>query len=330
LSSYENGKEPPEPTLVALAEALQFPPEFFTRPDVAALSDEPISFRSLSRMTAAQRHAALSAGELALELSLWIDKRFTLPQPTLPDLREMGAEAAAAELRAKWGLGERPIRNVIHLAESQGVRVFSLDVKTSSVDAFSFWQNGTPFAFLNTQKSGERSRFDVAHELGHLVLHQHGSPQGQEAEQQADAFASAFLMPEASVKAAAPSFVTLDALVKLKQFWQVSVSALLVRLHRVGIVSDWQYRSLFMDASQRGYRSKEPAPIKRETSQLLSKVFATLRAEGKGRPFIANELGIAPEQLDSLVFGLVMLPLNGAASTTGQDRPRPAWLKLVK
>ena len=81
------------------------------------------------------------------------------------------------------------------------------------VDAFSMWRQETPFVFLNTQKSAERTRFDAAHELGHLVLHRHGSPQGQDAEREANAFASAFLMPRASVLANAPRMATLDHLI---------------------------------------------------------------------------------------------------------------------
>jgi Zn-dependent peptidase ImmA (M78 family)/DNA-binding XRE family transcriptional regulator len=316
LSAFENGEyDPPAGTLEKLAEALGFPTEFFSRPEVVPLATEPVSFRSLSKMTAAERDSALSAGQLALELSRWIDTKFTLPAADVPDLREMAPEAAAAELRERWRLGERPIRNTIHTAEARGVRVFSLDVKASSVDAFSFWQGATPFVFLNTQKSGERSRFDLAHELGHLVLHRHGSPQGQQAEQAADQFASAFLMPRGAVLATAPRFVTIDGLVQLKRVWQVSAAALLVRLHRVGLVSDWQYRSLAIELSQRGYRTKEPSPIPRESSQLLTKVFGLLRTEGKGRSFIARELGIAPSELDALVFGLVISPITGGGGT---------------
>lgn len=90
-------------------------------------------------------------------------------------------------------------------------------VDAAEVDAFSMWRQSTPFVFLNTKKSAEHSRFDAAHELGHLVLHRHGSPQGREAEREANAFASAFLMPRASVLAYAPRMATIDHLIKLKK-----------------------------------------------------------------------------------------------------------------
>ena len=62
----------------------------------------------------------------------------------------------------------------------------------------------------DTNKTAEHSRFDAAHELGHLVLHRHGPPRGIEAERQANAFASAFLMPHGSVFPRAPKFPTYD------------------------------------------------------------------------------------------------------------------------
>src|SRR4029077_3081434 len=119
----------------------------------------------------------------------------------------------------------------------KGVRVFSLSLDAAEVDAFSMWRQRTPFVFLNTKKSAEHSRFDAAHELGHLVLHRHGSPQGREAEREANAFASAFLMPRATVLANMPRLATVDRLIKLKKYWAVSVAALAYRLHAVGVLS---------------------------------------------------------------------------------------------
>ena len=191
--------------------------------------------------------------------------------------QEGNAEAAADLLRSHWGLGELPIKNVVHQLESKGVRVFSLSVDAFEVDAFSMWRENTPFVFLNTKKSAEHSRFDAAHELGHLVMHRHGAPQGQDAERQANTFSSAFLMPHANVLANAPRFATVDTLVKLKKYWTVSVAALAYRLHMVGILSDWHYRTLCIQIASRGYRKQEPDEAQRETSQVLEKVFRLLQ-----------------------------------------------------
>ncbi len=316
VSAYEKGEfGPDDARLTTLASALKFPVLFFFGDDLDEPTPDIASFRALSKMTAGQRDSALGAGAIALMLNGWIEARFELPAPDLPDLsREDDPEAAARTLRQQWGLGELPVKNMVHLLEAKGVRVFSLSIDAAEVDAFSMWRQSTPFVFLNTKKSAEHSRFDAAHELGHLVLHRHGSPQGREAEREANAFASAFLMPKASVLAYAPRMATLGHLVKLKKFWNVSVAALTYRLHAVGVLSDWHYQSLYIEMSSRGYRKSEPDPSQRETSQMLQKVFAALRDESISKGDIATELSVSAEELDQLVFGLALTGLSGGGT----------------
>jgi Zn-dependent peptidase ImmA (M78 family) len=314
---------PSESTIADLARILRFPIEFFSGASLEVPSTDSASFRALSSMTAAQRDSALGAGALAIELSEWIDARFNLPPPGLPDLRGYGAEAAADAVRGAWGLGERAVRNMVHTLEAKGVRVFSLVQECKDVDAFSYWRKQTPYVFLNTMKSAERSRFDAAHELGHLLLHRHGAPQGREAEQEADAFASAFLMPRGSVLASGARCPSVDQLVKLKQNWNVSVAALAHRLHATALMSDWHYRTTCIEIAQRGYRRNEPNGIPRETSQLLQKVFRALRDDGVPKSEVARQLHLQPSEVDSLVFGLVMTPVDGgAAGSTGVRKGR--------
>lgn len=320
VSAYENGEFTPDPERrEQLAKVLRFPVSFFAGDDLEQLAPDIASFRALSKMTAAKRDMALGAGTIALLLNNWIERRFELPQPSLPDLsQEGGPEAAAAAMRQLWNLGELPVKNMVHLLELRGVRVFSLAIDAREVDAFSMWHDSKPFIFLNTMKSAEHSRFDAAHELGHLVLHRHGEPQGQEAEREAHAFAAAFLMPRGSVLANAPKFATVDHLVQLKKYWTVSVAALAYRLHAVGALSEWHYRQLYMDISKRGFRTREPEESSRETSQVLAKVFAALRDESVAKRDIAAQLNITPEEIEQLVFGLAVTGLTGA------PRPRSA------
>ncbi|MDP9359466.1 MAG: XRE family transcriptional regulator [Chloroflexota bacterium] len=320
-TAYESGETLPSlETLERIEQELGFPRAFFFEDDVDELTPDAVSFRSMSKMTAAQRYMALAEGRLTLALSQWIERRFELPLADLPNLStEPSPEEAALTLRQHWGLGEQPVKNMIHLLESQGVRVFSLSVKSREVDAFSTWKDATPFVFLNTEKSAEHSRFDAAHELGHLTMHRHAAPHGREAEDQANAFASAFLMPRRSVLANAPKFAILPTLIELKKTWTVSVSALNHRLHTLGVISDWHYRGLCIEIAKRGYRTSEPSPAPRENSQLLSKVFSVLRSEGVGKAQIARELRLYEEDLDALVFGLTMTRLRG-----GTLEPPPA------
>jgi len=326
ITAYESGETTPtEEHVEQLASILRFPVSFFGEPDLELPLPDTASFRSMKSMTAAQRDMALAAGALSMEICKWIEQRFKLPPPSLPNLRGTEPEAAAMELRAAWGLGSKPIKNMLHLLELHGVRVFSLVQDSVEVDAFSLWQGHVPYVFLNTLKSGERGRFDAAHELGHLVLHRHGEPSGRDAEQQADEFASAFLMPRETVIANAPRFAAVENLVALKRIWGVSVSALVVRLHRLGLISEWHYRRLCIELNQKGYRKTEPDAIPRETSQILDKVFTALKQEGTTKPDVSRVLHLQVTDLEALVFGLVMVPMGDGASDVGV-RPR---LRLV-
>jgi Zn-dependent peptidase ImmA (M78 family)/DNA-binding XRE family transcriptional regulator len=330
ISDYEKGEYPPSSeTLERLAAATRFPRGFFFGPDLHEPTPDTASFRSMSRMTAGQRDAALGAGALAFMLNDWVETRFDLPAPELLDLRDEDPEVAAATLRQHWGLGERPVKNTVHLLESKGVRVYSLAETSVEVDAFSLWHSNTPFVFLNTLKSAEHGRFDAAHELGHLVLHRHCGPHQPNAEKQANTFASAFLMPRASVLANAPRMATLNHLIQLKKFWIVSVAALAHRLHGLNLLSDWHYRTLCIEMGQLGYRKNEPEGAQRERSKVLAMVFAGLRDEGVSKTAVAASLHIDSDELDKLVFGLMLTSLAGGSQTAVRSRST-AHLRLVK
>jgi Zn-dependent peptidase ImmA (M78 family)/DNA-binding XRE family transcriptional regulator len=329
VTAYERGEyEPSVDTLTQIAGVLDFPIGWFSGGDLHQPLPQTASFRSQARMAAGHRDAALASGALAFLLNDWLDSRFTLPVPDLADLREEEPEPAAITLRQHWGLGERPIKNVVHLLESKGVRVFSMAEDTTEVDAFSLWRETTPFVFLNTMKSAERSRFDAAHELGHLVLHRHADPKGKEVEHQANSFASAFLMPRGSILGHVPVLPSLNALIKLKKNWIVSVAALAYRLHQLAALTDWHYRSLCIEMGQRGYRTNEPDEAPREMSLVFPQLFKALREDKVTRADISGELQINVEELDKLVFGLMLVVLDGGnPSGAGNSK---ANLRLVK
>lgn len=302
---YEIGEiAPSEESATKIAEILDFPLAFFHADDVDGPTTDAASFRSLTAITASERDSALAAGSVAFLLSDWVDQRFDLPSVDLVDLADTTPEVAARSLRQEWGIGERPIANMVHLLESKGVRVFSLSQNTKTVDAFSLWRTDRPFVFLNMMKTPEHSRFDAAHELGHLVLHKHGGPKGRKAEEQANAFASSFLMPSADVTATLPRIHTINQIVEAKKRWKVSAMALIYRLSRVGVLSPWQYRMFCIQASDLGYRSAEPFGIAREQSVVWQKVFTALWRERTTKKEIAEALHVPVQEIENLVFGL--------------------------
>jgi Zn-dependent peptidase ImmA (M78 family)/transcriptional regulator with XRE-family HTH domain len=314
VQSYETGQHSPSlETMRKIESALGFPREFFLGDDLDEPTLDSGSFRSMSKMTAPQRDMALSQAAIGLHFSAWLEKYFDLPSDEIPNLgREHSPEAAAESVRREWSLGSMSIRNMVHLLEAKGVRVFSLAVDAREVDAFSMWKGKTPFAFLNTNKTPEHSRFDAAHELGHLALHRHGPPQGIEAEKQANAFASAFLMPRGSVLANVPKFISYTELVKIKTIWGTSVGALAHRMHAMGLMSDWQYRGICIEIAKRG-RDIEPNSVPRESSQILPKVLGSLQADGINRSKIAAELAIPRSEIEYLLSGLTWSRVEGGA-----------------
>jgi len=328
VTRLEKANNEPDPATVdAIVKALGFPREFFYGDDIDDLTKHAASFRSLTLMTARERESALAAGSLAYLLSDYVTARFNLPQPDLIELsHERDASIAARVVRQHWALGEQPISNMIKLLESKGVRVFSLAENTKNVDAFSCWRNGIPYVFLNTFKSAEHSRFDAAHELGHLMLHKHGGPQqGKEAEVEANNFASSFLMPRSDVVSRLPHVRSLDKLVTAKKRWGVSVAALAYRLHKLGILTDWQYRTFCIQINQRGYRTNEPDGLPAEESVVWRKVFTELWSDRISKNQIAAELHLPPDEIENLVFGLV-----GAVARHPPAADIPKGLRLVK
>jgi Zn-dependent peptidase ImmA (M78 family)/DNA-binding XRE family transcriptional regulator len=333
MTAFERGEIPPgRDTLAKLATVLDFPVSFFWGPDLDEPPEEGSSFRALTTLTASQRHQTLGAGALALALSEWIDARFSLPDADVPQLQGVDPETAAVAIRGEWGLGERPIRNMVHLLESHGVRVFSLAEDCTAMDAFSFWRGNTPYVFLNTLKTAERSRQDAAHELGHLVMHWKGGAQGREAEYQAQLFGSAFLMPRGSILADAPRAGGLLQINQAKRRWNVSAANLAHRMRALDMLSEWQYRSIFVEISRRGLRAAEAGGTQRETSQVLTKVFKALREEGISMSDVAHQLGIMPSELSKLVFGLTLTPVQATSepnSTTEPPVTEPPMLRLL-
>jgi Zn-dependent peptidase ImmA (M78 family)/transcriptional regulator with XRE-family HTH domain len=320
VSAYEKGLQEPHPRhLRALISALEFPAEFFIGIELPPAPIEAASFRALKNLTAKQRLQAAGSATIALAVSRWIEARFQLPTSTVPQLRYYAdAEAAAELVRRDWGVGERPIGNMVHLLEAHGVRVFSLVEECAEMDAFSLWIEGVPYIFLNTMKSAEHSRMDAAHELGHLAMHfGHETPRGREREREAQTFGAAFLMPRGSVLAYAPRRAYFTDLNRAKHQWKVSLANLVYRMRTLGLLTDWEFRNAFIELSARGYRRSEPDGVPRETSLVFAKVFEALKREDASKVDIAHDLAIPIDEVNAVVFGLTLTPLRGS----GPDRP---------
>jgi Predicted Zn peptidase len=317
ISDYENGKDvDPRPENIAkLAKALEVPAEFFWLDDPETLMSEQVYFRAASRMSALDRDQNLCYGQMAMEITRWIDENFNLPAVEVPSYSsEMSQyndpliEALAEQLRQGWGLGLSPIPNMLNLVESKGIMVFSLPEKKKNTDGFSFWRNDRPFILYNPYKTAERSRFDIAHELGHLVLHGDHDPSAissKDKEKEANLFASAFLMPKRAMIGAFPRNATVGSLISHKKKWKVSLLALNYRLYQLNQITEWTFRSNNITVNKYG-RANEPEPALPEQSQIFLKVFSALKREGKTVVDIAKEFSMHPHDLSALVFDMLI------------------------
>lgn len=266
LSQLERGKtRPTAPTLAAIAEATGCPLEFF----VARPGDEPREgfFRSLQATSARTRRSHLAQARILHDFVSALEEHVDLPALALPRLRPgattLDIEAAANAARRAWRLDDGPIRNVVRELERHGVVVVRLSSFQREVDAFSVRYEGRPIVVLGSEKAvTTRSRFDAAHELAHLLLHDDDDASQKETERQAHEFAAAFLMPEQTIRRELPETADWSELMRLKTRWRVSIGALLRRAHTLDILPKHRYVNAMKAMSARGWRTREPGDEK--------------------------------------------------------------------
>lgn len=345
LSEYEAGRgSPTAENVERLSFALGFPASFFLSEEAVPLfpsprrgedpyTASPASFRSHYRIPSRDRERVLAAGLIAVMFAEQINQRFTMPPPAIPEFDldqnlSLKPETVAEAVRSLWGLGAGPINNMVHLLEAKGVRVFRLVEELKEVDAFAFWRSNTPYVILNTTKSGERSRFDAAHELGHLVMHRHRDVCGRDAEEEANRFAAAFLLPKESFRKSCPTAPVLDYLLGLKPGWKVSVAAMVKRGQDMGIFSEWQARQAWIEISRRGWRTKEPNPLPHEYSQAYAKIQALLTRRGKTFRDIADELHLPWAEVEAVLPLDLSAPLVTPSIPT-ESAPAPVAQEVL-
>lgn len=283
ITEYELGRARPRPAMVAqLALALGFPALYFAndgrpRPHI---DSAPAFFCSLSRTRQINRDQAESQATAIYDLVEAISAEVDLPTIALPEhpISENATrdeiEAIANAVRDEWNIVPGAVSSVVALLELHGTIAARLPSITPSVDAFSKSSRVVRFVVLWAGKDNVRARFDAAHELGHLVMHNDPKAGNQTLEQQAQAFASAFLMPRSLVLPLLPRHAPRrddwDALFSLKRRLGVSVAALLYRARTLGTISESAYRRTVITMAERGWRTNEPHDIPTpETPRLL-------------------------------------------------------------
>jgi Zn-dependent peptidase ImmA (M78 family)/transcriptional regulator with XRE-family HTH domain len=279
VSQFEAGTTRPSAQLLRrMSQVLDVPIEFLALP---LLETHEGFFRSLRRTSVAHRRRARALAHIAYDLAVSVagNRGADIPQLPITDLKadRRKVEQAAAGLRRAWAMPAGPVPNVVRELESRGVVVIRLPLDTADVDAFSLPFFDHPVVVLASDKNDKaRARFDAAHEIGHLVIHGQQLWGVKEVEQQAHAFAAAFLMPANDIIDELPVRPDWPVLFDLKRKWQVSLAALLMRARTLGRMSEGQYLTAIKAASARGWRRVEPVPLGRpeqpqKLAELLSK-----------------------------------------------------------
>jgi Zn-dependent peptidase ImmA (M78 family) len=273
LSQIEGGRvRPASDTLQDLAVALEVPVGFFfaqTPGLESAAADEPAPyFRDLRSTSARERRRSAALAVLLSDLAAEIERYVRLPElqvpaiPLPPTASREDVEDAAETVRRRWQIGMEPVIHVVRELERNGLLVARLALGHRSIDAFSVRFHPRPLVLLTDDKRNYvRSRFDAAHELGHLVMHAEQQPGNRGVETQAHDFAASFLLPRAAAVELLPRRIDQAGwgqLAELKRRWGISMSALLRRGHSLQLLSDEHYRNAMKYMSAKGWRSIEP------------------------------------------------------------------------
>jgi Zn-dependent peptidase ImmA (M78 family) len=274
-------KEPSDVLVRAVGAALGFDVEFFYLPAPDESTDEECYFRRRHSTPVAVRNQVLAHTTLFGELLGYLELRLQLPESSLPTIRVANRdqiEHAAERCRMLWALGrDVPIKNVTRVLENAGVAVTRFEGLSEKVDAFS--RIGQPSVIVLNDKAPSRSRWDLAHECGHLVMHGGMSPETVEAEQEAHYFAGALLMPRAGFVREFPRTRRIDweRLFRLKRRWRVSLAALVRRAFDLDLIDALRYRQAYKYMSMRGWLRDEPDEVEPEPPELIDVAFRELR-----------------------------------------------------
>jgi Zn-dependent peptidase ImmA (M78 family)/transcriptional regulator with XRE-family HTH domain len=307
VSKVESGLlAPTDDFLTAVARVLRVPVSFFYRQSVVRGLPESYHRKRMSMGVTVlkQIHADVNIRIFQLERLLSaadFDAKFSVPAL---DLEDYGGspEAVARAVRSFWQMPSGPVRNLARALENAGAVLVPMRFSTREIDGISLRPVGLPpLIFYNDSAPGDRTRFTLAHELGHLVMHFHQPPYPA-MEEEANAFAAEFLMPERDI---APYFlqpkVSRHSLAALKPLWKVAVGALLRRAYQLKAIDYNRYTRLWQEMSRLGYRTREPAeldfPVEEPTviSDLLK---LHLQHFGYTLEELAAALDALPEELE--------------------------------
>ncbi len=322
ITRYESNQDRPTlNNLEAIAVALAFPVEFFTR-KAWPESLGTVFWRDRVAETKSAREMTEQRMKWLCELFWTLEEELDFPEQAIPemdlpdDVRLISPsiiEDCASELRRQWQLRSAPIRDVILSVENAGIPVAMLNIPSEKQDGFFFRSPLLKRGFIGVNvhsATAARARFDVAHELGHLVLHrkvtteQNRDPDLHKIiEKQAHRFAGAFLFPKESFwdEVAIPS---LDYFYALKKRWGMSIAAMIARASDLDMIDVEAKRRLYISMNRRDWRQSEPFDdvMEMERPRMLRRGVEALVSSGDySHDFLEHMLSLPRNEILQLV-----------------------------
>lgn len=273
ISQFENGLTSPQfDTLMNIVNKLNFPREYFFEEDSIDVRLGNTYFRAQSKMTKKDEDKQKEKVKFVGKLYNFLNEYIEFPKLNIPEFEAgLSIEEKAIKLREYWNLGEEPIKDIVYILEKNGIIVTAMKTDSDEVDAFTQQQiiDGNPCFIVvlgNDKGSATRRQFSAAHELAHIVIHDAfmnledlTSEEIRNMENEAHAFAAAFLLPQNSfIKDVSLYPTNLDYYKQLKKKWRTSISAMLVRANHLGILNYNSYQNMMKKMSKLGWRKDEP------------------------------------------------------------------------
>ena len=324
INQLESGRTPSGELRLALAAALLVDEHFFFKPLESELAHDDCNFRRLESSRIRDVEQVLAHASLLAELVRLLEEVVELPEPNFPHYKVQDGdsiERAAERARIHWGLtADQPIDSVIRVAENAGAVVVKFPGVAAEIDALSVGGSRPLIVRSSEKERPTRLRFDIAHEIGHLIMHQRRNRTDRnKAESEANRFASAFLLPRRPFLREFPSSRRLDwhAVFAMKRARKVSAQAILRRAADLQLIDAAQYRSGCVFISKKGYKRDEPyEPEEMEAPELLRIALITLqKANGLLPADISRTLSVQPVLLGKLL-AIAMPDLRDADQRT--------------
>lgn len=289
IHKYEQGKAMPgSDVLLRLSKSLNVKTEYFFRPVEAKLQE--VNFRRQSGLSAKEQKAISETTKDAMERYLILEDVFPPNELSTPSYRKLpieinkpaDVEIAANEVRKKWKLGVDPIENMTELLENHGIKVIEVEAG-EKFDGLSGVVDGKHAVIvIQADWPGERQRFTLAHELGHLVLNIAPDCSSKISERCCHRFAAAFLVPESTVffeLGQKRRHLDYGELFLLKQKYGLSMQAWIVRARDLDIITESLCTEMFKDINRRGWRKKEPEGLLPEKPSRFKRMLLHALAE---------------------------------------------------